>query len=77
MCHFCFTPGITPAQIAESSCQEKDFEHIFNDIQTDANFKPVAFGNAGTGQVHTGFKNAFDAVWPRLISSWSCTITGP
>lgn len=51
--------------------EEEDFKHIFNDIQTDANFKPVAFGGAGTGRVHTGFKNALDAVWPRLAAHLS------
>lgn len=45
--------------------EETDFRHIFNDFQTDARARQVAFGEAG-GQVHTGFSAALDAVWPAL-----------
>lgn len=50
--------------------EDFDFEHIFHDIQTDARFKPVAFGGAG-GRIHTGFKDALDAVWPKLAAHLS------
>ena len=50
--------------------EDFDYEHVFNDIQADSQFKPVAFGGAG-GMVHTGFKKSVDAVWPRLAARLS------
>ena len=50
--------------------EDFDFEHVFNDVQADSQFKPVAFGGAG-GMVHTGFKKSVDAVWPRLAARLS------
>lgn len=55
--------------------EEFDFEHIFNDIQTDARFRPAAFGREG-GRVHTGFKDALDAVWPALAARLSALSEG-
>lgn len=55
--------------------EEFDFEHIFNDIQTDARFKPSAFGPGG-GRVHTGFREALDAVWPALAAHLSALADG-
>ncbi len=50
---------------------EVDFSHIFMDAATNANFKRVAFGGAGAGEVHRGFKRAVESVWGELSAHLS------
>ena len=50
---------------------EVDFSHIFMDAATDAKIKRVAFGGAGAGTVHRGFKGAVESVWGELSAHLS------
>lgn len=43
---------------------DHDFQHIFNDLATNSNFKMDFFDeNKKRGRVHSGFKKAIDEVW--------------